>query len=319
MRPPPLQLKIDNRLPEVHAVREEARSFWEKLYRSNWRNVVLVVSGINTLRFTLSALDAYHDVDVDNSLNFSHLAGVSSFLCSMYLIRGLIDIFGILSLAMRRAIFTRIYAFLAVFSALVVVVAGGVASLTFHIFAADLIQECIALAMTGDLTSKSIFRGRPWPLTQHSLSSREASQACQAAWTSEGSSQTIAIFVFSLLPSTIYCLVVYNYYRQVIDPTHSAYLNETQPYSAIRMETWPLDSPLYNGTPVATVMPKRKPQERKKILKQPPLMKSSSPMEYMMTPGPPSFGPPREQGYEPYMHASESASNNLGYWVDKRR
>lgn len=66
-------------------------------------------------------LNAYHDVDVDNNresrsvfsqipvlrhyldlVHFTHLASVSSALCSMYLTTGLIDIFGMLSIAMVR-------------------------------------------------------------------------------------------------------------------------------------------------------------------------------------------------------------------------
>ncbi|KAJ3573098.1 hypothetical protein NP233_g2643 [Leucocoprinus birnbaumii] len=315
MRPPPLQLKTDNRFPELRPVREENKtSYWETLYRWNWRNVVLIVSVINILRFTLSAVNAYHDVETDNSFNFPHLAGISSFLCSMYLITSLIDIFGLLSLSMCRVIFVRVYVWLAMFSALVDIIAGAVTGSTFYILGVDVIQECVKLAMANELSRKSIFRGQPWPVVEHSLGSRQASQACQAAWKSEGPSQIISIFIFCLLPSLIYCFLVCTYYRQVIDPTHPAYLCETQPYSAIRMDVWPSESPIYNSNPVPTVVQNGKSQGgKKRAPKQPPLMTSSSPMEYLMTPGPPSFGPSRVQGYEPY-----SETSNVGYWINKR-
>ncbi|KAF9452104.1 hypothetical protein P691DRAFT_267800 [Macrolepiota fuliginosa MF-IS2] len=318
MRPPPLQLKIDNRYP-ASSRRGRAAPFFAALYHANWRNIVLAVSGVNALRFTLSALNAYHDVDVDNNLHLPHLAGASSSLCSMYLTAGLIDIFGILGVSMQRVIFIRIYSCLAVVSAFIVTVAGAVAALTFYIFGGDVIQECTVLAMNGELASKSIFRGRPWPLMQHGMKSTDAETACYTAWLSEVPSQITSVFLFSLLPSIIYCLLVYVYYRQITDPAHPAYLKEGHPDSSMQMDDWPSYSPLYNSASAPTVPKEQPPQpsRKKRVPRLPALMQSSSPMEYLMTPGPPSFGPSKVQTYEPYIHAAESGSS-IGYWVDKR-
>jgi len=47
---------------------------------------------------------------------------------------------------------------------------------------------------------------------------------CLEKWSTQSSTQILGIFLFYLLPSTIYSLVVYTYYRQCLDPLHAASL-----------------------------------------------------------------------------------------------
>ena len=73
---------------------------------------------------------------------------------------------------------------------------------------------------------------------------------CLRAWTSNSTPEVLSTVLFYIIPSIIYFLLAYIYYRQTMDPHHPAYLTpQTSRGSAIRMEELPEAgcSPLYNG------------------------------------------------------------------------
>lgn len=146
------------------------------------------------------------------------------------------------------------------------------------------------------------------PLTQNYRSDTCIYPECIKAWTSESVTQALSVFILSLLPSIAFYLLAYIYYRQASDPQHPANLCLSGQSSAVRMDAYPEAnySPLYNRTPAsysddiadALRIRPRTPKRGKKTkpsvdhLALPPMMQTASP--YMMTPGPPSFGPSRD-------------------------
>jgi len=93
---------------------------------------------------------------------------------------------------------------------------------SFFLNAEELMYECVALALTGQVYQKSQFRSRPWPGFTTGL--RLAQKQCVAAWTHESWSKVICVFIFGFMPSLIHYLLVYTYYRQTTDANHSAYM-----------------------------------------------------------------------------------------------
>lgn len=102
--------------------------------------------------------------------------------------------------------------------------------------------------MHGRGYEKSLFRSRPWPNTVFRLTKVQARKRkslhllpspsfahptphitdCTYAWVHQSWTQIASVFLFSLIPSVIYYLVVYTYYRQTTDPHHPANLQHTR-------------------------------------------------------------------------------------------
>ncbi|KAJ6613611.1 hypothetical protein B0H10DRAFT_218547 [Mycena sp. CBHHK59/15] len=248
-RPPPLQLHFDNMFPGMVRPRMQAMSLITGVYQTNWRILVMCITTINSLRFFLSAvcsslylspvsliygvqMGAMDDLQVDLAQNNSALASISRTLAAMYTLACGIELFGALSVFTQRQTLLRIYAYLAFISAMLVTGVGVVTTAAWFTFADDLVRECVSLAMAGQLSSKSIFRGDQWPTT--ALSSDDSQTQCLDIWASESVSQVLSAALFYLLPSALFCLIAYIYYRQTTDPTHPT--NFKGRGSAIRLE-----------------------------------------------------------------------------------
>jgi hypothetical protein len=62
-RPPPLQLRIDNYLPNLGL--RPKRSFFTRAYDIDWRMAVIAVTAINALRYFVLGVGGFGDRDVD--------------------------------------------------------------------------------------------------------------------------------------------------------------------------------------------------------------------------------------------------------------
>jgi hypothetical protein len=63
VRPPPLQLRIDNYLPNLGL--RPKRSFLTRAYDIDWRMAVIAVTAINALRYFVLGVGGFGDRDVD--------------------------------------------------------------------------------------------------------------------------------------------------------------------------------------------------------------------------------------------------------------
>ncbi|KAJ2923631.1 hypothetical protein H1R20_g13465, partial [Candolleomyces eurysporus] len=160
IRPPPLKLKYDNRfpLPIPSARKPKAKeSFFQVLYKANWRNIVMAVAGLNAIRFAFATYNAYEDALVDDFEHQPRLVTVSLALCVMYALCCVIEIFGVIGISLQRLSIVRAYVFFEFGAALMVTVAGVLKAASFFLNAEDLMYECVALALTGQSSAKSQF------------------------------------------------------------------------------------------------------------------------------------------------------------------
>jgi len=61
------------------------------------------------------------------------------------------------------------------------------------------------------------------PLSSHPAHTNHPPE-CVYAWVQHSWTEVASVFIFSLIPSVIYYILVYTYYRQTIDPSHHANL-----------------------------------------------------------------------------------------------
>ena len=71
VRPPPLQLRIDNYLPNLGL--KPKRSFLTKVYEVDWRIAVIAAACINSLRYFIQASNFFHDRNVDMQRTFTFM------------------------------------------------------------------------------------------------------------------------------------------------------------------------------------------------------------------------------------------------------
>ncbi|KAJ6588259.1 hypothetical protein B0H19DRAFT_1247948 [Mycena capillaripes] len=225
------------------------------------------------------------DFNVDIAQNSPQLASVSQTLVIIYTLTCGIELFGFFSAFLQRRALIRSYAYLSFISSMLVSGAGVVTTAAYFTFADDLMKECVALAAVGRLSSKSTFKGASWPTT--ALSSEDAQIQCLAVWSAESVSQVVSFALFYILPSAVYYIVAYVYYRQITDPTHPA--NLASQGSAIRLEARGSGAALRDSF---SAVPARRPAKRRPTV---------SPRSYQaavavaplavtsLSPGPPSF------------------------------
>ncbi|TFK28242.1 hypothetical protein FA15DRAFT_634091 [Coprinopsis marcescibilis] len=234
IRPAPLKLKYDNRFPlPIPSAKKPVKqqSFFATLYKANWKNVIIALAGLNVLRYAYASYNAYEDAKVDLTEHASKLATVSIALCVMYAVAVTIEIYGIIGVSAKTMVLTRAYAFLAFISAVLVTTASVMRAASFFLNAEELMYECVSLALTGHSYTKSNFRGHLWPGTTSPVGLRQARKQCVSAWTQVSWTQIVAVFIFGFFPAMIHYLMVYTYYRQTTDASHSAYLMNYQPVS----------------------------------------------------------------------------------------
>jgi len=206
---------------------QQKKSFLQKLYKVNWRKVVIAVALLNAIRFFLSASNAFQDAIVDHVDHQYGLAQMSLAICLLYLIVAVIETFGVVCIFTHRLALVRIYTYLAFGSAFLVGVAGVIGAVIFFGFSDEIIGECASLATKGKLHLRSTFQGQPWPIKR--LGAKKAYKLCVAAWAHESSFQAISLFVCTIIPTVICLSIVYTYYRQVTDRNHNACLLSSVP------------------------------------------------------------------------------------------
>jgi len=242
-RPPPLELKYDNFRLSVPSpmvqIQQRKKSFFQKLYRANWRKAVITVALLNAIRFLLSASNAFQDAIVDHVVHHDGLGQMSLIICILYTVVSMVEIFGVICIFTRRLSLARAYTYLSFVSALFVLVAGVIAAVMFFGFAEEIILECTSLATQGKLHLRSTFQGEPWPIKR--LAPKKAYRLCLIAWSRESTFQASSLFVCTLLPTALCVFIIYTYYRQVTDPTHKACLLSAVPRTGgprIRCHDW---------------------------------------------------------------------------------
>jgi hypothetical protein len=232
IRPAPLQLKLDNRLPQPIRTPSKPRSqsFASQLYKASWKNPIIAVAGLNGLRYAFAAQTAFEDAILDDTEEAVNLLKVSLALGAMYMFAVFIEIYGITGVSLQRLGLIRVYLYLTFFASLLTTGAAVIRGISYFTFAEELVLECVSLAVEGRAYEKSLFRSRPWPSSMFAIEEKFARRQCVYAWVHQSWSQVASVFIFGFIPSVMYYLMVYTYYQQTTDPKHPANLQHNHPH-----------------------------------------------------------------------------------------
>jgi hypothetical protein len=224
IRPPPLQLKYDNRFPyPLKTPRPTKKSFFSQLYKANWKNPIIALAFLNVLRYAFGAYNAFNDAAIDREEREQNLMRVSIALAVMYVIACTIEIYGIISVSMQRFGLVRVYLYLSLLGAVIVTCAGVTKGVSYFALAEDIVWQCVSLARKGRIGEKSTFRSHMWP-GPNALRRIDVRKHCVYSWMRQSWSEIASVFLFALIPAIISYIMVYIYYRQTTNPKHPACL-----------------------------------------------------------------------------------------------
>ncbi|KAF8153313.1 hypothetical protein B0H34DRAFT_100331 [Crassisporium funariophilum] len=232
---------MDSRLPPPSGA-PPSYAFVTRVYRRNLRPVVITVAFLAGIWTLFSGVGFFRNAPVYNSKDAPKLGLISYILGALYIGVCLIEAFGVFAAATQKLIPVRIYAYLSMLVALIVIAAGLMRTVVHFSLKDDIINTCTQFA-TGDTV---IFTGVFGPIDGGTLTRSQAAAWCDRAWSRDSWSEVVAFLVTSVL-AAFFAVVAFAYFRQVLDPTSPA--NASREPAQHRMGAFPSHyNPPYNPT-----------------------------------------------------------------------
>lgn len=160
---------------------------------------------------------SFEDISVDKQ-HATRLQVFDIVLGSLYMGALAVELLGMAGAYLQRLAVIRIYAFLSLGTAVIIIATGLIRVVVHFVFKSTLIDECTALA-TGDTIDERF--GIWGPTTTTTLDGGDANQLCSDSWSHDSFSELAWFFVSSVL-ALIFATVAFAYYRQMLDPTSPA-------------------------------------------------------------------------------------------------
>jgi len=198
-------------------------AFVTRVYRRNLRPVILIIAGISSLWALVWAVGSFRAMKIPGQAGSPKFATFSLVLGILYMTAFVIQTLGVVAAFTQRITLIRLYAFLSVLSALVVIGAGLLRTITHFMFKSELISECTSLA-TGE---EVIYRYGFWgPVTYDNLTPEQAARWCQNEWGRDSWTEIVSV-ICEAIAGAFFTAVSFAYYRQSLDPTSPANASRT--------------------------------------------------------------------------------------------
>ncbi|KAI0061081.1 hypothetical protein BV25DRAFT_1826922 [Artomyces pyxidatus] len=185
-------------------------AFVTRVYRSSLRPVVVPIALITGIWTLVWYIGLFKEIKTDDDNHEKKLATFAIALGALYLAAALIEFFGVAAGATQRFALIRIYSFLSVVAAVLVIGAGLVRVIVHFMLKGELISECTTLASN----KKVDFTWGIWgPHLDKALSPDQASTWCNNAWSHDSWSEIISLIVEILLMAFL-TLLAFSYAHQ---------------------------------------------------------------------------------------------------------
>ncbi|THH17979.1 hypothetical protein EW146_g2924 [Bondarzewia mesenterica] len=168
--------------------------------------------------FNIRGMKMFFNAGTDKHEGYPKIATYAIVLGAMYIAVAIIEFFGVAAAGLQRLALARMYAFLSVLSALIVVVAGFVQVVVHFVMKSELISECTTLT-TGENVDFSW--GLFGPRAHDTLTGDEANNWCTDAWNHDSWSDIVTLII-AIIVMGIFASVAFSYYHQLLDPTSPA-------------------------------------------------------------------------------------------------
>jgi len=173
------------------------------------RSVVLPFAAIGAIGALVCSISLFQEVKTDNDQHQKRLATFSIVLGSLYAGVTAMLIFGVVAAATKRLALIRIFSFLSVAVAIIVIASGFMRTILHFVLKNALIDECKALATGEDAV-------RIWGLWSsdpgHRLTADEAARFCGRAWRHDTFSE-IFYLIAELIFTPLFSFIAFGYAR----------------------------------------------------------------------------------------------------------
>ncbi|TFK52847.1 hypothetical protein OE88DRAFT_1306202 [Heliocybe sulcata] len=251
-------------------------TFVNRFYRSSLRPVVIVVGLLSGIWTLVQAISLFREVSTDKSQGFPKLGVFAIALGALYMTVAAIEFFGVGAAALQKAALVRIYSFLSIASALIIVAGGFLLVIVHFVNKNEIINECIQLSKGDEVTVRYGIWG---PVSKTQLTEAEAEDFCHSAYSHDSWGDIIALII-ELVLAALFCSIAFAYYRQLMDPTSAANTSRA-PSNQFRGGNYPQHyNPPYNAS--VPDLPYNQPYG-----------------QYAPPPGPPPNAPPYDHNAPP--------------------
>jgi len=172
--------------------------------------------------------------DISDSGDFHYLVVINIVLGTLFLIVGLIEVFGLFAAVKAQIGLARAYAYLSVLSCLIIVAAESLRFSVYFSHKSDLINSCVNDAIGLTVVHHGSFWG---PTTDETLDQSEAQQFCDDAWTRSVWTSVVWLVV-SIFLSLLYVSLSFSFYHQLLAPAREP-LAPSQAYNLNNMQRGP--------------------------------------------------------------------------------
>jgi hypothetical protein len=206
---------MNNITREPPQVRPGQYGYINRVYKSSLRPVVLFISSLAGLWALISGVNAFRLLGQADSGNIPHLRTIALILGILYMIAVVIETFGVAAALTQRATMVRLYYFLSILSALLILGGSLVQTIVHFTMKDELINQC-----TSDESGATVFFS--WGFwgssSSTTLNAQDARNWCQSEWDHDSWADVVA-FILELVLAVLFVSINFAYYKQVIDPT----------------------------------------------------------------------------------------------------
>jgi len=136
----------------------------------------------------------------------------------LYTVAAVIQIYGLVTVSMRKINLMRIYAFGSILSALCIL-AGSLTQVIVHYIKKETLLDVCADNNTGDTI---FYNWGIWgPTTSTTLDAADAARWCEQAW-NRGAWSNIISFLIEICLAAFFLFIIFGYYKQLLDPSSPA-------------------------------------------------------------------------------------------------
>jgi len=184
-------------------------AFVARVYRRPLRPIVMAATVLASAWSLMWGISAMMDISGSGSL-----APINISLGTLYLVVGLIELFGFIAAWRQNLPMVRLFCFFSILAAVLVLGSESVRFATYFTHKHQLIDNCTANSV-GDVVSSYSFWGAAG--SSETLTSTQAAQYCSDAWNRAVWSAAAWLLVAGIL-SCLFISVAFSYYHQLLSP-----------------------------------------------------------------------------------------------------
>lgn len=185
-------------------------AYVSRMTKKSLRSAVIPLALSGAIFTLASSISLFQELGTDRGQHQKRLVTFAIVLGSLYMAAALIFIFGIVAAATKRLALIRIFSFLSVVVAVIVIASGLIRTIVHFMLKSDLIAECTSLAQGNGVN----FRWGIWnDDSNHKLDASDAADFCRNAWNHDSFAEIVWL-IGEIILMTLFAVISFSYAQQ---------------------------------------------------------------------------------------------------------